>query len=178
MQAQALGQASVIDAADATMTRAIRGAESPTSGASGALMRAITLGGGILLSLLFHGSVLATNQIVGYGLLDYPQTANSFAWGGAIGLGAVAALFAARVVGNFGWSNIVATVASFASAFIAYEGTLYLASFGLGGSDAFSFDIVSRILVINALAFAAILALYAVAGLLKTGREKAVAVRA
>ncbi|ADJ22567.1 conserved hypothetical protein [Hyphomicrobium denitrificans ATCC 51888] len=120
----------------------------------------------------------SANQIVGYGLLDYPQTANSFAWGGAIGLGAVAALFAARVVGNFGWSNVVATVASFASAFIAYEGTLYLASFGLGGSDAFSFDIVSRILVINAVAFTAILALYAVVGLLKTGREKAIAVRA
>lgn len=60
MQAQALGRASVIDAADATMTRAIRGAERPSSRASGAVMRAITLGGGILLSLLFHGSVLAT----------------------------------------------------------------------------------------------------------------------
>lgn len=60
MQAQALGRASVIDAADATMTRAIRGAERPSSGASGGVMRVITLGGGILLSLLFHGSVLAT----------------------------------------------------------------------------------------------------------------------
>ncbi len=60
MQAQAFGQASVIDTADATMTRAIRGAERPSSGASGAVVRAITLGGGILLSLLFHGAVLAT----------------------------------------------------------------------------------------------------------------------
>lgn len=115
------------------------------------------------------------NQIVGFGLLDYPQTANSFAWGGAIGLGAVAALFAARMVGNLGWGNVAATAASFAAAFIAYEATLYLASFGLGGSDAFSFDIVTRILIINAVAFAAILALYAVAGLLKGNREKPVA---
>jgi len=118
------------------------------------------------------------NQIVGYGLLDYPLTANSFAWGGAIGLGAVAALFAARMVGKFCWGNIAATAASFAGAFVAYESTLYLASFGLGGSDAFSFDIVARVLLINAVAFAAILALYAVVGLLKTSREKSVAARA
>ena len=118
------------------------------------------------------------NQIVGYGLLGYPQTANSFAWGGAIGLGAVAALFAARMIGNLGWGTVVATIASFAVAFIAYEVTLYLASFGLGGSDVFSFDIVARILGINAVAFAGILALYAIAGLLKSNRGKHVAVRA
>lgn len=118
------------------------------------------------------------NQIVGYGLLGYPLTANSFAWGGAIGLGAVAALFAARMIGNLDWGTVAATIASFAVAFIAYEGTLYLASFGLGGSDAFSFDIVVRILGINAVAFAGILALYAIAGLLKSNREKHVAARA
>jgi hypothetical protein len=118
------------------------------------------------------------NQIVGYGLLGYPQTANSFAWGGAIGLGAVAALFAARMIENLGWGTVAATVASFAVAFIAYEATLYLASFGLGGSDTFSFDIVARIFGINAVAFAGILALYAIVGLLKSNREKHVAARA
>ena len=118
------------------------------------------------------------NQIVGYGLLGYPQTANSFAWGGAIGLGSVAALFASRMIGNLGWGTVAATIASFAVAFIAYEATLYLASFGLGGSDAFSFEIVARILGINAVAFAGILGLYAIAGLLKMSHEKQVAARA
>lgn len=118
------------------------------------------------------------NQIVGYGLLDYPQTANSFAWGGAIGLAAVAALFTARLIGTLGWNSVVATIASFVVAFLAYEATLYVASLWLGGTDAFSFDIVSRILVINAVAFAGILALYGIGGLVKSVREKQVAARA
>lgn len=136
--------------------------------------RKMDLATGLTLVLL----AWIANQIVGYGLLGYPQTANSFAWGGAIGLGAVAALFAARMIGNLGWGTVAATIASFAVAFIAYEATLYLASFGLGGSDAFSFEIVAQILGINAVAFAGILGLYAIAGLLKISREKQVAARA
>jgi hypothetical protein len=136
--------------------------------------RKMDFGTGLTLVLL----VWAANQIVGFGILDYPHTMDSFAWGAAIGFAAVAAFFAARVIGNLGWNNIVATLASFAVAFAVYEAVLYVATFALGGADALAFDIVMQVLVINAVAFAGILALYGLAGMLKTNRDKDVAARA
>lgn len=112
------------------------------------------------------------NQLVGYGLLDYPQTANSFAWGGAIGLAAVAGFFAARAVAHVELKRVLSLAASLAIAFIVYEGVLYAASFGLGASEAaFSLEIVWQIFVINAVAFGAVLALYWGVGIVRAGAE-------
>lgn len=55
----ASGRASVIDAGDTTMTRAIAATVNRTSGKSDCVARAIALSTGTLASLLFHGSVLA-----------------------------------------------------------------------------------------------------------------------
>ena len=122
--------------------------------------------------------VWIANQLVGYGLLDYPQTANSIAWGGAIGLAAGAGFFAARTIGNLGWTNAASAAASFVVAFIVYEAALYAAGFVLGGADAFSFEIVARVFFINAVAFVAALALYRIAEALRSGHRKETTARA
>lgn len=56
----ASGWASVIDAGGTTVTRAIGTTANLTSGKSDCVARAIALSSGTLVSLLFHGSVLAT----------------------------------------------------------------------------------------------------------------------
>ncbi len=99
-----------------------------------------------------------SNQIVGYGILDYPVTANSFAWGGAIGIAAVLAFLSARGIDTKRPPQIFGLALAFLIAFAAYELALYAAGFVLGGSDAaFSFAIVARIFAINAVAFAGLL---------------------
>src|SRR5260221_9607261 len=42
-----------------------------------------------------------SNQIVGFGILGYPQNTESFAWGAAIGLAAILAFMGARVAMAF-----------------------------------------------------------------------------
>ena len=119
------------------------------------------------------------NQVVGYGLLDYPHTANSFAWGAAIGVAAVAGFFAARSIGATALKNSIATVASLIAAFAVYEIALYAAGFVIGGeSGAFTFAIVARIFIINAVAFGAVLALYRVAEARRWSHPKEVAAHA
>src|SRR3954462_4631533 len=42
-------------------------------------------------ALALVGTAWLANQAVGYGLLNYPRTPDSFAWGAAIGIAALAA---------------------------------------------------------------------------------------
>jgi hypothetical protein len=105
------------------------------------------------------------NQAVGYGLLQYPQTASSFAWGGAIGLAAVAGFFAARLAAKVR-PHVVALAVSFLAAFAVYELALYAAGFFLGSSEeAFSAEVVGQILATNAVSFAGLLILHRIAGI-------------
>jgi hypothetical protein len=106
-------------------------------------------------AVLFTGVVWLANQVVGYSILGYPLTANSFAWGVAIGLAAIMAVLVAR------WcslrfaerSSVAATLAVFVVAFAAYELMLFVAAFtALGGIEAFTADVIGRILEINAIA--------------------------
>jgi hypothetical protein len=102
------------------------------------------------------------NQAVGFGLLDYPLDASTFAWGGAIGLGTVAGFAAARAaVATVSLPLIVMLAVAFTASFVVYELALYAASFVLGASDAaFSMDVVGYILRINAVSFAGLLLLH------------------
>jgi hypothetical protein len=96
------------------------------------------------------------NQAIGYGMLNFPRTRDSFAWGAAIGVTVLAATAIAIAVDAFirasGW--IVTALAAFAAAFVAYETTLF-ASTALRptGPEAFGLPVVLYILPINALAF-------------------------
>jgi hypothetical protein len=95
-------------------------------------------------ALALTGIAWVANQAIGYGFLGYPQTWDSFAWGGVIGLSALAATAVA--------------VVSFTAAFIAYEAALCgTTAFLPSGPEAFSAPIVMWILRVNALAFVALM---------------------
>jgi hypothetical protein len=106
--------------------------------------------------------IWGTNQIIGYGLLHYPQTWDSFAWGIAIGAGAMIATALAAgaelAARPYGWT--AAMLASFAAAFAGYEIALRAAALVLPSHpDSFGIAVTLYVLKVNALAFAGLLAL-------------------
>jgi len=102
-----------------------------------------------------------SNQIVGYGILGYPQTAESFAWGAAIGIASILAFMAARTATAFGGTQPFGLVTAFLAAFAGYELALYLTGTVLFASeDAFSAAVVARILEINLISFVGLLGLH------------------
>ncbi|WP_430396623.1 hypothetical protein [Ferrovibrio sp.] len=104
------------------------------------------------------------NQAIGYGLLDYPVDATSIAWGIALGLAAVAALFAAQAVISRLKQRWLALAAGFAAAFAANQAVLYLLGLGLpGGEGAFTWAIIAEVLRANLLGFAVLLAVLGIA---------------
>jgi hypothetical protein len=118
-------------------------------------------------AFIVTGAVCLANQAVGYGILGYPQTFNSFAWGAAIGIAVLLALLMALAVGaqlERRGSSLVATAAVFAAAFVIYELALYVAAFWLSSSSAaFSWPIIGYILQVNALGLAGLLVVRLVA---------------
>lgn len=105
-----------------------------------------------------------SNQIVGFTLLGYPQTGNAFAWGAAICAASVAAFFAVKSAVAFLPSGPVRLIASFTAAFAAYELTLVLAGILLGPSvEAFSFQVIARVLTVNVISFIGLLTLHRLA---------------
>jgi len=101
------------------------------------------------------GLVWVANQVIGYGILGYPQTFDSLAWGVAIGVAAYAGLLSAWAVKRHSRSGhpLVVMAIAFAAAFVAYEATLYAASIVRSDSDsAFTGSIILYILQVNALA--------------------------
>lgn len=117
------------------------------------------------------GLVWIANQLIGYLILGYPQTFDSFAWGAVIGIAAYAGLLAAWTVKRnveAGHPLVVVAIA-FTVAFAAYEVPLYAANIVLSDSDsAFTWSIILYILKVNALALGGLVvvkALSLVAGL-------------
>lgn len=111
-------------------------------------------------ALALTGIAWVANQAIGYGFLGYPQTWDSFAWGGVIGLSALAAtavaIGAETLTRRAG--RLAAAVVSFTAAFIAYEAALCgTTAFLPSGPEAFSAPIVMWILRVNALAFVALM---------------------
>jgi hypothetical protein len=103
------------------------------------------------------------NQAIGYGVLEYPRTANSFSWGLAIGAAAVLSTVVARlIVSRLRTARgLTQAVVALAGTFAVYEAALFTAAVaGLGGTGAFAAPIVTRILVINAAALAGLAMLY------------------
>jgi hypothetical protein len=105
-----------------------------------------------------------SNQIVGYGILGYPQTFESFAWGAAIGVAAILAFIGARATIALANHHLLGLIMGFVAAFAAYELTLYLAGIPLSASaQTFSAPVVARIFEINIVSFAGLLLLHRVA---------------
>jgi hypothetical protein len=125
------------------------------------------------------GVAWLANQVIGYGFLTYPQTWDSFAWGGAIGvaacLSAMGALAVADRVSRWGSARVV--IGAFLAAFVLYELALYAASFVLPGSnEAFSLPVVWRIFYVNVIALVGLLIAHRLAmaaGLVVTSEVRA-----
>jgi hypothetical protein len=107
-----------------------------------------------------------TDQAVGFGLLQYPLTGSSVAWGVVLGVAALVALVAARAAGDRlrDRGRVAAGGAAFAGAFVAYQAVLVAATVALpSGAEAFSGPIVGWVLRVNLLSLAGLLILYRLA---------------
>lgn len=116
--------------------------------------------------LALIGIAWIADQAVGYGLLGYPRSANSFAWGVILGVGAFVALLAAQALTDRlrVRGGVVAGAAAFAGAFMAHQAVLFVATVVLvSGSEAFSLPIVGWVLRVNLLSLAGLLILYRLA---------------
>jgi hypothetical protein len=116
--------------------------------------------------LALIGIAWLADQAVGYGLLGYPRTANSFAWGVILGVGAFVALLAAQALADRlrARGAVLTGAAGFAGAFVAHQAVLVAATTVLAsGSEAFSLPIVAWVLRGNLLSLAGLLILYRLA---------------
>lgn len=116
--------------------------------------------------LALIGIAWLADQAVGYGLLEYPRTASSVAWGVVLGMAAVLALVAARALADRLRDRglVAAGVAAFGGAFVAHQVVLFAATTVLAsGSEAFSLPIVGWVLRVNLLSLAGLLILYRLA---------------
>lgn len=104
------------------------------------------------------------NQAIGYLVLGYPTTWDSFAWGAAIGIAAILGVVAVAAIRRGLPNQIVATIAGFLAAFCVYELALYAATAVLpSGDGAFSMAVVLEIFWTNALALIGLFALHRLA---------------
>ena len=95
-----------------------------------------------------------SNQIVGFGVLGYPMTAETFAWGAALGLATIVAFVAARAVSVSTGTSAAALAGAFVAAFAAYQASLYAAGLVLGGvHEAFSLAVIQHVLAVNVVGF-------------------------
>ncbi len=128
-----------------------------------ATLAAFTLDGRKSLVLVIF--VWIANQTVGFGLLHYPCTASTIAWGVAIGIAALTGLAVARDVAHrvklAPWGAILPGLVA---AFGAYELVLAATTWLLpSGPGAFAPLVVLQVLAVNAAALALLLAAHALA---------------
>ena len=100
------------------------------------------------------------NQAIGFGLLHYPLNWDCYRGGINLGVAALLSTAAAMLAREAlrSAASSVRAIGSFAVAFVAYEGTLFL--LGPAGSRAdFAAPVVLYIFYVNALAFVALLLL-------------------
>jgi hypothetical protein len=101
-------------------------------------------------ALLTVMAIWFVNQAIGFAVLGYPWTADTVLWGIAIGGAALLAAIFACVTSRLRLSShITAIAAAFVLAFAAYEGGLFLVTFGLGGADGFTPAIVGHVALLN-----------------------------
>jgi len=102
------------------------------------------------------------NQAVGFLLLSYPHTPDTYGWGVAIGVATVLGYYAATYATAYVRSStLLAIVVAFAAAFVAYQAGLYAYGIVSGyPGDSFSLAVVGEVLGINAVAYAAFLVIH------------------
>ncbi len=111
-------------------------------------------------ALLVVGLAWLTNQAVGFGLLHYPWTTETLAWGFALLAVAVLATLGARFCATRlgALPRIAGALLAFLAAFAIYEGLLLSVTLAVaGGMEAYEPEVVAKVLALNAAAFAGLL---------------------
>jgi len=97
-------------------------------------------------ALAAMAAIWLANQAMGFLFLGYPFDGSSLAWGGAIGVAALAATAATAVaIRSARLPAAPRLAAGFVAALAVYEGLLWAVSLGLGGSGNFTPDIVAKV---------------------------------
>jgi len=125
-----------------------------------AAFAALTMGR--MTGLALVATALLANQLVGFGVLHYPQTVDTFAWGAAMGVSALIAFFVAHLVVERlqGGSPMLTVPLAFVVAFATYLMALFVTGYPLEGSEAtLSADVVRRVSEVDFVAFGALLVL-------------------
>ena len=104
----------------------------------------------------------AASQLVGFCWLEYPVTANSLAWGGAIGIAALVGALAAHAAATRAPRSFAARlVLGYLAAFVAFKVAILAGAFALdGGWAAFAGDVLLSQFVRNAAVLAGLLLLH------------------
>ncbi|HUN98960.1 MAG TPA: hypothetical protein VMU69_22365 [Bradyrhizobium sp.] len=101
-------------------------------------------------ALLTVAAIWFTNQAVGFAVLGYPWTLDTILWGFAIGTAALLATALAGAMLRLRIENNLLTIgAAFVLGCATYEGGLFLATFALGGENAFTLAIVGHVALLN-----------------------------
>ena len=110
--------------------------------------------------ILLLGTIWLTNQVVGFGLLGYPLEAQAVAWGLAMGLGTLAAYFAAGacIAALMPYGAVAATGSALPLAFLAYQAVLYAAGMLLpNGEGAFTYVVLAYVGLVEVVAYIVLL---------------------
>lgn len=96
------------------------------------------------------GTVMAAwagNQLVGYGLLNYPQTSSSFMWGAVIALASLVCLFVSKAFTSSGWLALV-------TSYLVFEGAMLAAAWPLEPDyNAFTVTVLAQVAALNLMAY-------------------------
>lgn len=108
-------------------------------------------------ALLLAGGIWFANQCIGFGMLGYPWTAETFSWGILLGAAGLLSVRAAEWPARH-FAGAAACGLAFLAAFAAYEGSLFIVSMAVhSGTEAFMPMVAGRVLAINAAAFTGLL---------------------
>jgi hypothetical protein len=113
-------------------------------------------------ALLVSGVTWLINQCVGYGMLGYPWTFTSVAWGLALGVATLLATVAAGGIYRMRRAipGVLRFGVAFAAAFIVFEAGIFAGALFLGGLQDFTIGIISYVFVINTATFLGLVVIY------------------
>jgi len=112
------------------------------------------------------GAVWLANQVYGFAVLGYPMEMQAYGWGLFMGIGAIAAYYAARAAVSFAqpYGFLAMLLASLPTAFLAYEAALFVGTLVLPrGEGAFNYDVMVYVTTVEAIAFVALLIAHRIA---------------
>jgi hypothetical protein len=99
-------------------------------------------------------AIWLANQLVGYGILNYPTDFSSYAWGAVLGVAALCAVWVAcSLAEQFKDDATALLVLPFMASFAVYQGVMLVAALFIGGMEGMAPEIIGWAGVVNALTF-------------------------